>query len=140
MVPQKAQTPASRSTLIDIYKLFCRSVLEYCAPVWAGSISKKNTQDIERIQKNAFYIIFGPSHTSYEDLMIEIEESSLKERRDNLSLKFAQKCLKNNKFCTWFPPGVSTRGGSHFFETEVKTKRLRNSAIPYMTRLLNQNK
>ena len=131
---------ASRSTLIDIYKLFCRSVLEYCAPVWAGSISKKNTQDIERIQKNAFYIIFGPSHTSYEDLMIEIEESSLKERRDNLSLKFAQKCLKNNKFCTWFPPGVSTRGGSHFFETEVKTKRLRNSAIPYMTRLLNQNK
>ena len=42
---------ASRSTLLDIYKLFCRSTLEYCAPVWAGGISKKNRQDIERVQK-----------------------------------------------------------------------------------------
>ena len=131
---------ASRTTLLDIYKLFCRSVLEYCAPVWAGSISKKNTQDIERTQKNAFKIIFGSSYTSYEELLMEIDESSLKERRDELSLRFAQKCLKNDKFCSWFPPGVSTRGGSHFFEAEAKTKRLKDSAIPYMTRLLNMKK
>ena len=129
---------ASNTTLVDIYKLFCRSVLEYCAPVWAGSITKKNTQNIERVQKNAFKIIFGYHYTSYDDLLTDIDESSLDERRDELSLIFARKCVKSEKFCNWFPTGVSTRGGCHYFESEAKTKRLRNSAIPYMTRLLNQ--
>ena len=54
------------------------------------------------------------------------------------SLSFTRKCLKSEKFCNWFPTGVSTRDGSHFLESEAITKRLRNSAIPYMTRLLNQ--
>ena len=67
---------ASSTTLVDIYKLFCRSVLEYCAPVWAGSITKKNTQNIERVQKNAFKIIFGSHYTTYDDLLTEIDESS----------------------------------------------------------------
>ena len=129
---------ASRSTLTDIYKLFCRSVVEYCAPVWSGSLSKRNSQDIERVQKNAFRIIFGLAYSSYDDLLDEIEESTLNQRRDDLSLKFAKKCVKSSKFSNWFPNGVQTRGGSHFYEAEAKTKRLQNSAIPYMTRLLNQ--
>ena len=130
---------ASSNTLVDIYKLFCRSVLEYCAPVWAGSLTKKNSQNIERVQKNALKIIFGSHYTSYDDLLTDIEESSLAESRYELSLSFAKKCLKSEKFCSWFPSGVGTRGGCHFFEPETKTNRLRNSAIPYMTRLLNKN-
>ena len=49
---------ASSDTLIDIYKLFCRSVLEYGAPVWSGNLKQCNTKDIERVQKNAYKIIF----------------------------------------------------------------------------------
>ena len=48
---------ASRDTLLTIYKLFCRSVLEYCAPVWSGNLSKANIQSIERVQKSALKII-----------------------------------------------------------------------------------
>ena len=50
---------ASRSTLLDIYKLFCRSVLEFGAPVWSGALSAKSNQEIERVQKNAMRIISG---------------------------------------------------------------------------------
>jgi hypothetical protein len=50
---------ASRSTLLDIYKLFCRSVLGFGAPVWSGALSAKSNQEIERVQKNAMRIISG---------------------------------------------------------------------------------
>ena len=56
---------ASKDTLIQIYQLFCRSILEYCAPVWGGGISKTSIQSIERVQKNAFKIILGSKYTTY---------------------------------------------------------------------------
>ena len=127
------------STLLDIYKLFCRPVLEYGSPVWSGAISKKNKQQIERVQKNAFRIIFGYTNKSYESLLEDRNEISLDKRRDQLALKFAKGCLKSEKFNSWFPTGIQTRNGTHFYEPESKTKRLKNSAIPYMTRLLNKD-
>ena len=126
------------STLLDIYKLFCRPVLEYCSPVWCGAISTKNKQQIERVQKNALKIIFGRTNKPYEELIKEIDEVTSAERRDQLALKFAKNCLKSEKFHSWFPAGIQTRNGTHYSEAESKTKRLRNSAIPYMTRLLNK--
>ena len=130
---------ASKPTLVEIYKLFCRPTLEYCAPVWAGALTKKNSQDIERVQKNAFRIILGKDYNNYEDALSDIEETTLSERRKILCLKFAQNCLKHEKFQNWFLPGRCTRNGSYFREPVTKTKRYRNSPIPYMTRLLNQN-
>jgi hypothetical protein len=130
---------ASTETLIDIYKLFCRSVLEFGAPVWSGALSTKNKQDIERVQKNALKIIYGKYNTSYDNFLTEIEEDSLLSRRDHLCLTFAKKCLKNPKFKDWFTDGIETRSGSHFCEIEAKTKRFSNSSIPYLTRLLNKD-
>ena len=37
---------ASQETLVEMYKLFCRYVLEFGAPVWSGALSIKNIQDI----------------------------------------------------------------------------------------------
>ena len=137
MVSQKDETPWGKQDNTDRH---LQAILQICPEILCtcvGWITIKKEYTGHR--KNTLKIIFGAAYTSYEDLLIEIDESSLKERRDELSLKFAQKFLKNDKFCDWFPLGVSTRGGSHFFEAEAKTKRLKNSAIPYMTRLLNQN-
>ena len=72
-----------------------------------------------------------------EDALEKTSEESLNNRRDDLSLRFAQACLKNNKFRTWFQEGLSTRSGMLFREPQAKTRRYRNSAIPYLTRLLN---
>ena len=84
---------ASSDTLIDIYKLFCRSVLEYGAPVWSGNLKKCNTKDIERVQKNAYKIIFGGTFTSYDDCRETNEEETLEVRRDKLFINFAEACL-----------------------------------------------
>ena len=132
---------ASKDTLITMYKLFCRSILEYCAPVWAGSLSKSSIQNIERVQKSAFKIILGAKYKSYEDSLKEVNEDTLQTRRDTLTLRFARSCLKNSKFSQWFKPkeGMQTRSCLLFCEPQSKTKRYRNSAIPYMTRLLNSN-
>ena len=131
---------ASQKTLIDIYKLFCRSVLEFGAPVWSGALTVKNKQDIERVQKTAMRIIAGSYHTPYEQFLDDVEEDTLAVRRDKLCLNFAKKCLKTDKFSCWFPKGVGTRSGPHFFEMQGENKRFSNSAIPHLTRLLNSNK
>ena len=131
---------ACEGTLLDIYKLFCRSVLEFGAPVWSGALSAKSSHDIERVQRNAMRIISSSMNTSYDDFLDQIEEQTLSSRRETLCLSFAQKCLKTEKFSTWFTKGMETRSGACYFtETEAKTKRLHNSAIPYLTRLLNLN-
>ena len=129
---------ASRTTLTNIYKLFCRSALEYCAPVWAGALTKKNSRDIERVQKNAYRIIYGKNYITYQDTLDEAGESTLNERRDFLSLKFAKKCLKTNFFSNWFQRGMATRNNKYFSEPQARTKRYNNSPILYMIRLLNK--
>ena len=50
-------------TLLLIYKVFCRSVLEYCTN---GNLSKRNIQSIERVQKGVFDIITGTNYTDYK--------------------------------------------------------------------------
>ena len=130
---------ASRNTLLDIYKLFCRSVLEFGAPVWSGALSARNILEIERVEKNAMRIISGVPGQQYEEFLQDNNEDTLVIRRDKLCLSFAHKCLKNEKFNSWFTESHVTRSGSRYFlETEAKTKRFYNSAIPYLTRLLNQ--
>jgi len=62
---------ASKNTLMDIYKLFCRSVLEYAAPVWAGALTNKNKQDLERVQRNAMRIISDAQNTPYLEFLMQ---------------------------------------------------------------------
>ena len=50
-------------TLLLIYKVFCRSVLEYCTN---GNLSKGNIQSIERVRKGVFNIIIGTNYTDYK--------------------------------------------------------------------------
>ena len=82
---------ASQETLLDLYKLFCRSVLEFGAPVWSGALTIKNKQDIERVKKNAMRIIFGASYTTYEHFLEDINEDTLLLRRDKLCQTFGEK-------------------------------------------------
>ena len=69
--------------------------------------------------------------------MLELEEDTLKDRREKLCLRFAENCTKDAKFSKWFKTGIKTRTRILYSEPEAKTRRYRNSAIPYLTRLLN---
>ena len=72
--------------------------------------------------------------------MVNLE--TLEDRRTKLCLKFAKTAEKSEKYMHWFrgKPIVNTRQpAAKYSEPIVRTERLKNSAIPYLTRLLNQH-
>ena len=65
--------------------------------VWHSSLTEKNEKDLERIQKSAVRIILGRNFDNYEDALVRVNLESLKSRREELCLKFANKCIKDEK-------------------------------------------
>ena len=126
--------------LLNIYKLYIRSVVEQSCIVWHSSITKGEILDIERIQKVALRIILKDQYISYENALKICGLTTLSERRTHLALKFAKKCILNPKTSSMFPvhnPTRRTRITGKFDITKAKTERLARSAIPFMQRLLN---
>ena len=139
-----AKFTRQRKDLKDIYTTFIRPVLEQSAPVWHSSLTKENSDDLERIQKCAVRVILGKQHTSYENSLEILNLKKLTERREYLSLTFAKRSLKNSKVKHMFPfrkeLRSQTRRKTERFEVKrANTARLKMSAIPYMQRLLNRN-
>ena len=127
----------------NIYILFIRSVLEQSCVVWHSSLSKENEEDLERVQKSAVKLILGNEYQSYEDALVQADLDCLKNRREELSYKFAKKCTKSEKTKDMFPKRVKehqmkTRDEETFMVQKANTERLKNSAIPHMQRLLNK--
>ena len=129
--------------MINIYILYIRSILESSAVVWHSSITKSEEIKIERVQKTALKIILA---SEYENYTTALEISGLKtliERRKILCKKFAKNCIKNEKMKHIFPVNLSkvgTRYKEKFYVQPARTERLAKSAVPYMQRLLNEDK
>ena len=81
---------------IQIYKTYIRSVVEQSCVVWNYNITKKNEMELERVQKVAIRLI-SDSKESYKNVLKELNLETLKERRNKLSEKFAEKCVKSDK-------------------------------------------
>ena len=113
--------------LIHIYILYIRSVADSLA--------------IEGIQKVALKIILNDNYEDYTQALMVTGLPTLKQRRITLCKKFAVKCVKNEKTSHMFPLSqhniANTRHHEKFFVQPARTERLKNSAIPYMQRLLN---
>ena len=58
--------------------------------------------DIERVQKSALHIVLGNGYISYDNALKISNLETLEKRRDKLSLKFALKAEKHQKFKKWF--------------------------------------
>ena len=69
--------------------------------------------------------------------------NTLNERRHDLSLKFAKSCLKNEKVTNFFPLNLknhkNTRNHESFKVNFAHRKRYKNSTIPTMQRMLNND-
>ena len=75
---------------MHIYKTFIRSVLEQSCVVWNFNITKQNEKELERVQKVAVGLILG-NYNSYKEALEYLNLESLKERRNVLSRRFAEK-------------------------------------------------
>ena len=99
---------------------------------------------IERVQKSACCVILGSTYKSYEEALEELDMKTLTERRKDLALKFARKASKHPTHQTWFvknPTENPTRLKKPPFKPVCyRTSRFLNSALPFLTNLLNEDK
>ena len=65
--------------------------------MWHSSLSQRNRNDLERVQKSAVRVILGNNYNNYEDALKKIGLVTLEERREQMCLKFAKECLKLEK-------------------------------------------
>ena len=92
--------------LIDVYKLFIRSLLEYCSVAFHSSLTQENTQDEECVQKTCLKVILGDEYESYSTALEISGLESLHSRRESRCLDFAFKCAKHPVNCRLFPENV----------------------------------
>ena len=129
-----------RNDLIHIYILYIRSVLEQSAVVWHSSLTEGERLDLERVQKVALRLILKEDYLSYSHALEITGLPTLESRRKHLCLQFAKKCVLSEATKDMFPLNQHTRGTrkpEKYHVPFARTDRLKNSAIPYMARLLN---
>ena len=128
----------------DIYVLFIRSILEQSSTIWHSSLTQENIDDLERVQKSALKIILNEKYKTYRNALNIMELDSVSDRREQLCLEFAKKCVKHPNLKHMFPVNskdhqMITRLNEKYTVNFANTARLQNSAILYMQRLLNQH-
>ena len=89
-------------------------------------------------------VIFKNDYQSYEKSLKILKMEKLHDRRERLSLSFAKKCLKHEKFSSMFPKNLSDttikiRNREKYFVNQARTERFRNSSIPFLQRKLNES-
>ena len=135
---------ASLEDLVDIYNKQVRSVLEFGVPVWNSSLTKEEVKDIERVQKSFHQIALGTDFLNYADALDQTGLDTLEIRRTKLCLGFAKKAAKHTKHSHWFAKRNDQRIPNtrnvklNFSEPTCRLERFRNSPIPYLTRILNE--
>ena len=132
------------SDLKKIYMLQVRSKLDQSAVVWHSSITRKNSSDLERVQRSAIKVILGEKYNNYKDALRVLRMDSLEMRRQKICLKFAKQCLRHEKLKELFPSherrhNMEKRDGERYVVKKAMTERYRKSAIISMQRLLNQS-
>ena len=110
--------------------------------VWHSSLTQKDKNDLERVQKSALKVILKERYTNYKDALDVINMDSLEMRREKLCLKFAKACLRNEKVADMFPinkkdHAMDKRQNEKFVIRKARTERLQRSAVMHMQRLLN---
>ena len=68
--------------LKQIYYTRIRCKLEQSAAVWSSSLTQRNANDLERVQKSAVRIIIGKLYESYTKALEELDMKRLSERRE----------------------------------------------------------
>ena len=129
----------NKTSLLQVFTMQIRSVLEFGAVVWHSMLTDQNSRAIERVQKSALSVILGPSYLCFSGL------KRLDVRREQLSLTFAKKTVKHPQHSSWFkkqPENVHihTRSAKpKFVPVQARTQRLKRSPISYLTQLLNDD-
>ena len=129
--------------MVKVYTTYIRPLLEYCAPVFHASLTAKQAQQLERIQKRALKIIAGYD-TSYQQILSQFNLDTLADRRQMLCLRLGKQLLNSNVHRDLLPKFRGTISGRRTrrrdtLQTFCCGARLRKSSVPLMTSLINSD-
>jgi len=125
--------------LFDVYQKEVRPILEFAAQVWHSSLTRRQTSEIESIQKFAFKIILGKSYDSYESTCTRFITVTLELRRQKLCLRFAIKNI-NSSNCIFTKPNENInlrRKNKIVKEYKCNKTKFQRSSLPYLAKLAN---
>ena len=135
----------ARHDLVKIWTTFIRPITEYVAPLWHSSLTITEKEQIERLQKRALRIIMGADYPGYDDALKLLNLPSLKNRREDLAMKFAKDILKSKKHRKLLPEKrnndrtMRCNVGDQLIAPKWKRLRYGKSTIPYCIRLINKD-
>ena len=135
------QLGAPREKLITLYILKVRSVLMFGAVTFHSSLTQELSRRLELQQKKALKIILGSQYCNYSNALVVTALPRLDTLREDACLKWALKAQSNPKHSDMFPlnqSNVNTRNRKKFKEYFCHTAKYFESAIPTMTRRLNE--
>ena len=123
--------------LIDIYKLFIRSITEYCSSVFHTSLTQEQIKKLENIQKTCIKVILGNEYTDYDAALKKCSLQTLSDRRQKHFVKFTLKCARDKFNNNMFPTNDNQRGKEMFKVNFARTNQYLKSTIPQAQRILN---
>ena len=129
--------------MVHLWKVYCGSVLEQTCVLWDSGLTAENRTDLERTQKTFCKLVLEEDYRTYSQALAFLQILSLEDRRKELTLKFAEAGILSGSLSDLFPRKhkahcMETRKGDYFKETFANTKRLQNSPVLAMQRMLNQ--
>ena len=127
----------SKEDLLDVYMVQIRCLTELGCASWNGALTKIDSDKIEKIQKVACRIILGYTYINYKTALTTLGLCTLKERRDELCMRFAKKVEQSTKFKKWLKTPTRKTRSNQYILPKPRTASYGNSPLFYIAKLLN---
>ena len=129
--------------MVQLWKTFCRSILEQSCVLWDSGLTAENRRDLERTQKTFARLVLEEDFKNYKQALIILQIPTLQDRRKELTLRFAKTGIMDGTLTDLFPKkrknhSMKTRKGNTYKVTHANTSRFQNSAVITMQRMLNE--
>ena len=131
--------------IVTLYTWYVRTTLEYAAPVWHPGLTEQQHEQLERVQRRCVRIMLGQQYQGYEAALEQLHLSTLRSRREMLTLRLGKSILRSPEHRDLLPPtmaevhGRATRHG-HLLRVPARTTaRYQNTFVPYVVNLLNEH-
>jgi hypothetical protein len=121
--------------LLDVYKLYIRSVTEYCSVAFHSSLTQANSNTLERIQKTCLKVILSEMYVSYDSALEMCGLQTLFSRREKRCLDFSLKCIKHPRNKRLFPLNTITTLKEKFHVNWASTETYKKSTIPPLSEI-----
>ena len=117
--------------------------MEQSCVIWHSTLTQEDSDNLERVQKNALRNILKERYSNYESSLKLVCLTTLFQRREKLLYNFGKKCINIEQTKHLFirkktDHPMKKRTQETYEVIHANTERLRNSTVPYIQRLMNR--